>query len=118
MILKSPISGYVLSASQAVNPNQLLPAGSFPFQVGQIDPVIIRVPVYETDLKNLKVGDKAEIEIPSLNNQRFDGVVTEIAWASTDMNVGNPSYYTVEITVPNKDFLMKPGFKAIARFKS
>ena len=116
LILKSPISGYVLAASQSVNPDQLLSAGFSPFQIGQIDPVIVRVPVYETELKDLKIGDTAQIEIPSLGDKRFEGIVTEIDWTSSDMNVGNPSYYTVEITVPNNSFLMKPGFKAIARF--
>ena len=32
------------------------------------------------------------------------------------MNVANPSYYTVELTVPNPDLELKPGFKAIVRF--
>ena len=32
------------------------------------------------------------------------------------MNVANPSYYTVEITVPNPDLELKPGFKAVVRF--
>ena len=32
------------------------------------------------------------------------------------MNVGNPSYYTVELTVPKPDLELKPGFKAVVRF--
>ena len=117
LILASPIKGYVLSIDPAVNPDQLLTAGSLPVTVGQMDPVIIRVPVYETDLNNIKVGDTAAIEIPSLGNREFKGLVTEISWISTDMNVANPSYYMVELTVPNPELLMKPGFKAIAKFK-
>lgn len=116
LVLTSPIKGYVLSVNPAVNPGQLFAANTSPVQVGQIDPVIVRVPVYETDLGSIKVGDSAEIEIPSLNNRKFKGEVTEIAWSSTDMNVANPSYYMVEITVPNEQLLMKPGFKSVARF--
>lgn len=118
LVLKSPISGYVLSLDQGANPGQLMNAGFSPLQVGQIDPVIIRVPVYETDLNNIKIGDAATVEIPSLRNRQFKGEVTEISWISTDMNVANPSYYLVELTVPNPELLMKPGFKAIARFNS
>lgn len=117
LILTSPIKGYILSIDPSVNPDQLLAAGSLPVTIGQMDSVIIRVPVYETDLNNIKVGDTATIEIPSLNNREFAGIVTEISWISTDMSVANPSYYMVEITVPNSDLLMKPGFKAIAKFK-
>lgn len=116
LVLTSPIKGYVLSLDQGANPDQLLDAGFSPIQVGQMDPVIIRVPVYETDLNNIKVGDTAEVEIPSLGNRKFKGQVTEISWISTDMNVANPSYYMVELTVPNPQLLMKPGFKAVARF--
>lgn len=116
LVLTSPIKGYVLSVDAAVNPEQLLGAGMMPVHVGQMDPVIIRVPVYETDLRDIKVGDDAEVEIPSLNNRKFKGVVTDIAWLSDDMKVGNPSYYMVELSVPNPDLVMKPGFKAVARF--
>lgn len=116
LLLISPIDGYVLSINPAANPGQLLPAQTSPIEVGQIDPVIIRVPVYETDLRDIKIGDAAEIEIPSLGNKVFKGEVTEISWTSTDMNVANPSYYMVELTVPNHELLMKPGFKAVARF--
>lgn len=118
LILTSPIDGYVLSLDAQTNPEQLLNAGFAPIQIGQMNPVIIRVPVYETDLNHIKVGDKAVVEIPSLGNREFEGAVTEISWISTDMNVANPSYYLVELTVPNPDLLMKPGFKAVARFNA
>lgn len=116
LLLISPIDGYVLSIHPAANPGQLFSAQTSPMEVGKIDPVIIRVPVYETDLRDIKIGDAAEIEIPSLNNKVFKGNVTEISWTSSDMNVANPSYYMVELTVPNHELLMKPGFKAVARF--
>lgn len=116
LILTSPISGYVLSVAPALNPGQLLMAGSAPIQVGQLNPVLIQVPVYEAEINSIHVGDTAIVEIPSLDNRRFEGIVNEISWISTDMNVANPSYYTVELTVPNPDLILKPGFKAIVRF--
>lgn len=116
LTLTSPIAGYVLSIAPALNPGQLLPAGSSPIQVGQLNPVLIQVPVYEAEINSIHVGDAAEVEIPSLNNRKFKGIVNEISWISTDMNVANPSYYTVELTVPNPDLILKPGFKAVVRF--
>ena len=56
------------------------------------------------------------MEIPSLGNRKFTGTVNEISWVSNDMSVGSPSYYTVELTVPNPDLELKPGFKAVVRF--
>lgn len=116
LALVSPIKGYVLSVASPLNQGQLVPAGAAPVQVGQLDPVLIQVPVYEADINGIKVGDTARVEIPSLNNRVFKGIVNEISWISNDMNVANPSYYTVELTVPNADLSLKPGFKAVVRF--
>lgn len=116
LTLTSPIKGYVLSLDPNLNPGNLLAAGAAPIQVGQLNPVLIQVPVYEADVNNIRVGDKAVVEIPSLGDRTFTGLVSEISWISTDMNVANPSYYTVELTVPNPELLLKPGFKAVVRF--
>lgn len=116
LVLTSPIDGYVLSVASAMNPGQLISAGSSPIQVGQLNPVLIQIPVYEAEINNIQIGDVAEVEIPSLGKKSFKGIVNEISWISTDMDVANPSYYTVEVTVPNPDLILKPGFKAIVRF--
>lgn len=118
LLLTSPITGYVLSVAPGLNPGQLLMAGATPIQVGQLNPVLIQVPVYEAEINDIHVGDSADVEIPSLGNRKFRGIVSEISWISTDMNVASPSYYTVELTVPNPDLILKPGFKAIVRFES
>lgn len=117
LTLTSPISGYVLSVAAEASPGSLLGAGFPPVSVGQLNPVIIRVPVYEADVNSISVDDVATVQIPSLQDKEFAATVSEISWASTDMNVGNPSYYTVELTVPNPTLELKPGFKAIVLFK-
>lgn len=116
LVLDSPINGYVLYVMPALNPGQLLSAGAAPIQIGQLNPVLIQIPVYEAEINNIKVGDSATVEIPSLRNRTFTGIVSEISWISSDMAVSNPSYYAVELTVPNPDLILKPGFKAIVRF--
>lgn len=116
LTLRSPINGHVLSLAPALNPGQLIAAGSSPIQVGQLNPVLIQIPVYEGEINNIKVGDRVQVDIPSLKNRQFTGDVTEISWISSSMDVSQPSYYTVEVTVPNPDLALKPGFKAIVRF--
>lgn len=118
LVLTSPISGYVLSIAPGLYPGQLLMAGAAPIQVGQLDPVLVQVPVYEAEINSIHVGDSADVEIPSLDNRKFKGLVSEISWISSDMNVANPSYYNVELTVPNPELILKPGFKAIVRFEA
>lgn len=117
LTLTSPIDGYVLSLDATLNPGSLLAAGTTPVRVGRLDPVLIQVPVYEAEISGIKAGDSVEVEIPSLNNKKFNGTVNEISWVSNDMSVSNPSYYTVELTVPNPGLELKPGFKAVVRFK-
>lgn len=117
LTLTSPIDGYVLSLDATLNPGSLLAAGTTPVRVGRLDPVLIQVPVYEAEISGIKAGDSVEVEIPSLNGRKFSGTVNEISWVSNDMSVSNPSYYTVELTVPNPNLELKPGFKAVVRFK-
>lgn len=117
LTLTTPIDGYVLSLDGTLNPGSLLASGTTPVRVGKLDPVLIQVPVYEAEISGIKAGDSAEVEIPSLNNRKFAGTVNEISWVSSDMSVSNPSYYSVEITVPNPNLELKPGFKAVVRFK-
>ena len=117
LTLTSPIDGYVLSLDGTLNPGSLVGSGATPVRVGKLDPVLIQVPVYEAEVSGIKAGDSVEVEIPSLNNRKFAGTVNEISWVSSDMSVSNPSYYSVEITVPNPNLELKPGFKAVVRFK-
>lgn len=117
LTLASPIDGYVLSLDATLYPGSLLGAGATPIRVGRLDPVLIQVPVYEAEISGIKAGDSVEVEIPSLNSKKFSGTVNEISWVSSDMSVSNPSYYAVEITVPNPNLELKPGFKAVVRFK-
>ena len=116
LTLTSPIDGYVLFLDVALNPGSLLPGGSTPISVGKLDPVLIQVPVYEAEISGIKEGDAVVVEIPSLHDKKFKGTVNEISWVSNDMNVSTPSYYTVEVTVPNPNLELKPGFKAVVRF--
>ena len=68
------------------------------------------------DLGRIKEGGHARVEIPSLGDKVFSATITEISWISTNMDVAQPPYYTVELTVPNSQLELKPGFKALVRF--
>lgn len=116
LVLTSPINGHVLALDGTLNPGVLLNAGAAPVRVGRLNPMLIQVHVYEAEIAGIKVGDNATVEIPSLDNKKFAAAVNEISWVSTDMNVSNPSYYMVELSVSNPDLDLKPGFKAVVHF--
>lgn len=116
LYLESPIDGYVLSIDAGMNPGAIFNGGHRPIRVGRLDPMRIQVPVYEADLSSVHVGDKANVEIPTLNDRSFEATVVEISWVANDMNVSQASYYNVELTIPNPKLELKPGFKAVVRF--
>lgn len=116
LTLTAPLDGHVLSVASNLYPGAQLPAGTAPISIGQMNPMLIQVQVYEADLSRIKVGDTAVVQIPSLRDKEFSARVAKIAWTSNDMNVANPSFYTVELTVPNPDLELKPGFKAVVHF--
>ncbi len=116
LYIKSPMDGYVLSIDPNMNPGESFGAGAMPVIIGKMDPMLIQVPVYESEVTSLKVGDTATIEVPSLDNKNFTATITKIDWLSNQMGVSEASYFNVELTVPNPDLEMKPGFKAVVRF--
>ena len=115
LILPAPIDGYVLSV-ESVFPGTMLKQGDMPVVVGPLDPLLIQVPVYEGELKDIHEGAMARVEIPSLGNKKFEARVAEISWVSTDMNVAKPSYFTIKLMIKNPNLEIKPGFKAVVRF--
>lgn len=118
LILTAPIDGHVLTISNDATPGALIAERSTPISIGNLNPMLIQVQVYEAEISRIKEGDDAVVEIPSLQNKSFSAKVTRIAWASNDMNVANPSFYTVDLSVPNPNFELKPGFKAIIHFNA
>ncbi len=116
--LTSPMDGHVLSKATGLHAGALLELGAAPVLIGLMDPMLVQVQVYESEVGLLSVGASARVEIPSLNNAVFTGTVSEIAWTSNTMKVDAPSYFTVELSVPNPDMQLKPGFKAVVTFQS
>lgn len=115
LYLKSPIEGYVIQISQDLNPGGTFHAGATPISIAQMDPMLIQVPVYEAEVSALSVGDEAKVEIPSLG-RNYTATISEISWVSNAMDVSQASYFNVELTIPNPDLELKPGFKAVVRF--
>ncbi len=116
LMLTSPMDGHVLSVGSQVQEGAQLGAGSAPVLVGKMDPMGIQVQVFEGEIGRIKVGNSATVTIPSLNDKVFKATVSQIAWTSSSLDVAQPSYFTVELTIPNQDLELKPGFKAIVEF--
>ena len=109
--LKAPISGYVIW----VNPEMRVNAELTPnpvFQVGVMDPMLLRAQAFEIEALQIKIGDQAEVTLDSLPGRKFQGRVSRVSWSATTTGVDQPSYYEVELQIPNPDLLLKEGLKA------
>jgi multidrug efflux pump subunit AcrA (membrane-fusion protein) len=110
--LKSPIAGHViwinplLRVGAELNP---LPAA---FQVGVMNPMVVRGQAFEIEALKIKIGDSAEITLDSLPGRKFQAKVSRVSWSSTTTGLETPAYYEVELTVPNPDLVLKDGLKA------
>ncbi|NWJ50264.1 MAG: efflux RND transporter periplasmic adaptor subunit [Bacteroidetes bacterium] len=103
-IVKSPISGFIVE--KFVNPNmQIRPDNtSNLFTISDLKRVWILANVYESDIANIKVGEKVKITTISYPDRQFEGQIDKI------YNVLDPDNKTmkVRIQLDNKENLLKP----------
>lgn len=113
--LKSPINGYIIWVNPEVRVDAELTPLPAAFQIGVMDPMLVRGQAFEIEALQIKVGDKAEVTLDSLPGRKFQGEVSRISWSPTaagTVALDQPAYYEVEIKVPNPDLALKEGLKA------
>jgi multidrug efflux pump subunit AcrA (membrane-fusion protein) len=116
-VLRAPIDGYVIWINPEMRPEAELPATPGVFQVGVMDPMLIRAQAFEVEALKIHPGTVAEVTLESLPGRRFEARVSRVSWASLNANLDQPSYYEVELQVPNPDLALKEGLKASLVFK-
>jgi len=103
-IVKSPISGYIVE--KFVNPNmQIRPDNSTNlFTISDLKRVWILANVYETEIANIKVGEKVSVTTISYPDRQFTGQIDKI------YNILDPDNKTmkVRIQLDNRENLLKP----------
>jgi len=77
LTVRSPIDGKVLSCPVRVGDE--VSAAETVASIGQVDPLIIAIPVDELDIVNIEVGQTAKVEIDALPGETFVGRVQKIA---------------------------------------
>jgi HlyD family secretion protein len=111
----SPIDGTVISRNVEVG--QTVAAGSEtpPLFLLAVDLSIIHVyaNVGETDIGEVKPGNKATFTVEAFPNRPFTGEVTQILPSPQIMQ--NIATYDVVISAPNPNLLLKPGMTAGVR---
>jgi multidrug efflux pump subunit AcrA (membrane-fusion protein) len=110
--LKAPISGYVIWVNPAIRVGAELPPLPAAFQVGVMNPMVVRAQAFELEALKIKVGDRAVVTLGSLPGRKFQAVVSRVSWAPIQTSLEQPAYYEVELKVPNPDLALKEGLKA------
>ena len=110
--LRAPIDGYVIGVNPALRVDAELTPLPAAFQVGVMNPMLVRAQAFEIEALQIKIGDLAEVTLDSLPGQKFQGKVSRVSWSSTATNLEQPAYYEVELEVPNPNLALKEGLKA------
>jgi len=110
--LNAPCSGYIIGVNPEMREGAELPPLPAAFQVGVMDPMLLRAQAFEIEALQVKIGQKAEVTLDALPGKKFQARVSRVAWSSIATGPDQPAYYEVELTVPNPDLDLKEGLKA------
>jgi len=109
--LSAPTSGFI--AKRSIEPGDTAAPGRVAFEIVQMDPVEVNVGVPETDVRLVKIGQKADITVPALPGKSFEGTVRVIN-VSADPNTRT---YMTRISVSNREHELRVGMVAEATIR-
>jgi multidrug efflux pump subunit AcrA (membrane-fusion protein) len=109
--ITAPIAGQVVSIQSDLREGLELGAGAPAFIIGVMDPMVIHAEIHESDIVNVNLGDRAEVTMESVANRTFEATVNRFSLTPRAPGVAEPSYYDIEFTIPNSDYVLKEGFK-------
>jgi multidrug efflux pump subunit AcrA (membrane-fusion protein) len=115
--LVSPIAGIVVWVHPELRIGEELNARKPVLQVSVMDPMLLRARVHEIEAVQLKLDDAAEFTLESIPDRTFQAKVSRISWTPLTPKLDEPSYYEVELEVPNPDLQLKEGLKGRIVFK-
>ena len=114
VLIKAPVSGYVIWENVNLRLGAL--ASGNLLTIGTMDPMIVRIQMYEADVFNLNIGDTAEVILEFVAKQVRQAVVKTISWVPLNKNIDAPSYYLVELEMANPGIELKEGYKVRVMF--
>jgi cobalt-zinc-cadmium efflux system membrane fusion protein len=109
--IRAPISG-VITDQQVTNAAGIAGLGSpNPFTISDLEYIWVLCDVYENDLSNVRLGEKADIRLNAYPDQGFSGTITNIG------PVLDPNIRTAKVRIQMRNpGLMRPGMFVTATF--
>ena len=110
-VLRAPIDGHVVWIHQDVRVGAEIVPQQIVAQIGVMEPMLFRAQIHEIEASKLKIGDKAKFSLESVPGKTFNATVSRLSWAPISPLLEPPSYYEVEFTADNPDYILKEGYK-------
>ncbi|MCZ6671818.1 MAG: efflux RND transporter periplasmic adaptor subunit [Verrucomicrobia bacterium] len=91
-------------------------AGTEIMRVADLSNMEVRIEVSETDIINVKINDKATVEVDAMADEEFEGFVTEISSSAANVRQNNDQLTTFEVRIKltSPSPKLKPGMTATA----
>ena len=107
--IRSPVNGFV--GKRLLDPGAFVSPNTPVVSVVEIDRVRLVANIVEKDLRRVRVGSSADVEVDAFPGETFRGQVARVA------PVLDPATRTaqMEVEVPNGDFRLKPGMYSRVR---
>lgn len=116
-VILSPIDGHILWVNAELREGIKMPAGSRLYQVGIMDPLLVKTSIHEIETQKLQKGDVGLMEFDSLPGQKFTVTVSNVPLTPTPSAIGQPSYYEVELKLANPDLRLREGLKGTVKIE-
>jgi len=108
--IRAPVSG-VITDQQVTNAADVQSLGTNPFTISDLSYVWILCDVYENDLSNVHLGEKADIRLNAYPNEMFTGVISSVG------PVLDPNIRTAKVRIEVRNpGLMRVGMFVTATF--
>lgn len=124
--VRASMSGVVLvcNLTQGMALSSLSTSGTVPLQIADTSKMIVKVPISEIDIAQLKVGQEAEISFDALSDITCTATVTHIANSASSSaasqatgtgSTSNSVRYEVTLLIDSPDARLKSGMTAQAK---
>jgi multidrug efflux pump subunit AcrA (membrane-fusion protein) len=112
-VIRSPVTGVVLTPRPGERLGAKLDEGDLVVTVGRTDTLEIEFGVDQQDIPRVTPGQEVRLRVDALPQRTFAGRVTSIAREPVDS--AGVVRFPVRAAIPNPDGLLRPGMVAYAR---
>ncbi|MCE5206860.1 MAG: efflux RND transporter periplasmic adaptor subunit [Chloroflexi bacterium] len=106
--ITAPFAGTITRVDSKVG--DLVNAGTQAFQIDDLSRLLVDVDISEMDISQVKIGQTVILTFDAIQDEKFDGVVTDIALTSS--GVGGSANFTVTVEILDPSSHILPGMTA------